>query len=289
MPRAIWTGAVSFGLVNVPVKLFTATSQKTVRFNQLNADTGARIRQRRVDESTGEEVPQDKLVKGYELSKDNYVQIDPDALAALEAEKSQTIDVSAFVSLDQIDPIYYDGAYYLAPAKGGAKPYKLLTQALEQEHKVAIGTFVLRSKQKLCALRAAGDVLMLETMLWGDEVNPTDDLDGMDQVEKAKASEQELEMARQLIQMQTRDFDPSEYRDEHREQVLSLIEATAAGEKPAPAPKPSEPKAAPDLMAALEASLAAAGKGSGSQAKKKSAANGAKTRSKSKSAQASKS
>jgi DNA end-binding protein Ku len=235
MPRAIWSGAISFGLVNVPVKLFSATSPKNVRFNQLNAKTGARIRQKRVDASTGEEVPYEDIVKGYELAPERYVLIEPEELDALDPKVTHTIDVEAFVNLAEIDPIFYDSTYYLAPATGGARPYRLLLEALAAENKVAIAKVVLRSKQQLCALRAltgAGDhnpsaVLTLTTMLWGDEVNSPEDLDGLDAAEPASAKE--LKMARQLIGMQAADFDPKDYKDEYRERVLQLIEQKANG------------------------------------------------------------
>ncbi len=261
MPRAIWSGAISFGLVNVPVKLFSATSPKSVRFNQLNAKTGARIRQKRVDASTGEEVPYEDIVKGYELAPERYVLIEPEELDALDPKVTHTIDVEAFVNLEEIDPIFYDSTYYLAPATGGARPYRLLLEALEAENKVAIARVVLRSKQQLCALRPIGEVLTLSTMLWGDEVNSADDLDGLDGAEPA--SEKELKMARQLIGMQAASFDPKDYKDEYRERVLQLIEQKANGEEITPPPAEAADTPVPDLMAALEASLAAVRSGSG--------------------------
>jgi DNA end-binding protein Ku len=260
MPRAIWSGAISFGLVNVPVKLFSATNPKTVRFNQLNAKTGARIKQKRVDASTGEEVPYEDIVKGYELAPERYVLIEPEELDALDPKVTHTIDVEAFVQLDQIDPIYYDSTYYLAPAPGGARPYRLLLEALEAENKVAIAKVVLRSKQQLCALRPIGDVLTLSTMLWGDEVNSPDNLDGLDATEPA--TDKELKMARQLIGMQSASFDPADYKDEYRERVMQLIEQKANGEEITAPPAEEEAKPVPDLMAALEASLAAVKSGS---------------------------
>jgi DNA end-binding protein Ku len=139
MARAIWSGAISFGLVNVPVKLYSATSPKTVRFHQVSAKTGARIRQKRVDPSTGEEVPYEEIVKGYEISPDRYVLIDPDELDALDPKATKTIDIEDFVDLDEIDPIYYDRSYYLAPTAGGAKAYRLLLDAMRESGKVGIG------------------------------------------------------------------------------------------------------------------------------------------------------
>jgi DNA end-binding protein Ku len=260
MPRAIWSGAISFGLVNVPVKLFSATSPKNVRFNQLNSKTGARIKQKRVDASTGEEVPYEDIVKGYELSPERYVLIEPEELESLDPKVTHTIDVEAFVNLDEIDPIFYDSTYYLAPSTGGTRPYRLLLEALEAENKVAIAKVVLRSKQQLCALRPIGEVLTLSTMLWGDEVNSPQDLDGLEGTEPASAKE--LKMARQLIGMQAASFDPQDYRDEYRERVLQLIEQKANGEEITPPPAAEADSPVPDLMAALEASLAAVRSGS---------------------------
>jgi DNA end-binding protein Ku len=257
MARAIWSGAISFGLVNVPIKLYSATSPKSVRFHQLSAKTGARIRQKRVDPSTGDEVPYEEIVKGYEISPDRYVLIDPEELEALDPKATKTIDIEDFVDLDEIDPIYYDHSYYLAPTAGGAKAYRLLLDAMRESGKVGIGRVVLRSKQQLCALRPTGDVLTLSTMLFGDEVLAPDRLDELDAVEDAQASERELQMAEQLISSLSREFDPSKYHDEYRERVVQLIERKAAGEEIAVEPEAEEPAAAPDLMAALEASLAA--------------------------------
>jgi DNA end-binding protein Ku len=259
MARAIWSGAISFGLVNVPVKLYSATSPKTVRFHQLSSKTGARIRQKRVDPSTDEEVPYEEIVKGFEITPDRYVTIDPGELDALDPKATKTIDIVEFVDISEIDPIYYDHSYYLAPAAGGAKPYRLLLEAMKESGKVGIGRVVLRSKQQLCALRPTDDVLTLTTMLWGDEVLAPDRLDELESVEEAEASDRELKMAEQLIESLSADWDPGEFHDEYRARVLDLIERKAAGEEIAVQPQAEEPEAAPDLMAALEASLAAVG------------------------------
>ncbi len=265
MPRAIWSGAISFGLVNVPVKLYSATAPKTVRFHQLSGKTGARIKQQRVDSSTGEEVPFEDIVKGYELGPDQYVLIDPDELEALDPKATRTIDIEDFVDLGEIDPIYYDHTYYLVPATGGAKAYRLLLEAMKASGKVAIGRLVLRTKQQLCALRPGGsdaDALVLSTMLFGDEVLAADRLDDLDQVAEAETSDREVTMARQLIDSLSGKFDPGKYRDEYRDRVLDLIERKASGEQITTAPEAEETTPAPDLMAALEASLAAVRSGS---------------------------
>ena len=257
MARAIWSGAISFGLVNVPVKLYSATSPKTVRFHQLSGKTGARIRQKRVDPSTDEEVPFEDIVKGYEVTPDHYVTIQPEELEALDPKATRTIDIEEFVKLADIDPLFYDHSYYLAPAAGGAKAYRLLLDAMTDAGMVAIGRVVIRSKQQLCALRPSGGALTLTTMLFGDEVIPPDRIDELEGLDEDQASDRELKMAQQLIASLSGDFEPEKYRDEYRERVLELIERKAAGEEIAVAPEAEAPAAAPDLMAALEASLAA--------------------------------
>ena len=257
MPRAIWSGSISFGLVNVPVKLYSAISPKDVRFNQLEEGTGARIRQKRVSAETGEEVPYERIVKGYEISPERYVIITPEELEALDPKATRAIDIEDFVEYDQIDPVHYERPYYLVPEKGAAKAYALLLQAMKDSNKVAIARLVLRTKQYLAAIRPKGDILCLETMLFADEVVPESELDGLpgDDVE---VSERELKMARQLIESLSTDFEPEKYQDEYREQVLALIEAKAEGAEIVARPASEEPAQVVDLMAALEASLAAA-------------------------------
>jgi DNA end-binding protein Ku len=253
----MWSGAISFGLVNVPVKLYSAVSRKTVRFNQLNAETGNRIAQKRVDPETGEEVSYDQIVKGYELTKDRYVVITPDELESLDPEKTRTVDIEDFVDLDEIDPVYYDHPYYLVPDKGATKAYGLLLGAMKQANKVAIARVVLRSKEQLVAIRPAGDVLMMETMLFHDEVVPAHDIEDLPDGKELKATDRELKMAQQLIDSLSSEFDPTSYHDEYREKVLELIEMKASGQEITVQPDAPEPAKVPDLMAALEASLAA--------------------------------
>jgi DNA end-binding protein Ku len=258
MPRSIWSGAISFGLVNVPVKLYSAVSRKTVRFHQLNADTGHRIAQKRVDSVTDDEVPYEKIVKGFELTKDRYVVVTPEELDSIAPEKTRAIDIEDFVDLEDIDPIFYDHPYYLVPDKGAGKAYGLLLEAMRESGKVAIARVVLRSKEQLVAIRpAAGDVLTMETMIFHDEVVPADDLDDVPSAKELKTSDRELKMAQQLIDSLSSDFEPSKYHDEYREKVLELIEAKADGQEIAIQPQDEEPQEVPDLMAALEASLAA--------------------------------
>jgi len=276
MARSMWSGAISFGLVNVPVKLYSAVSRKTVRFHQLNSDTGHRISQKRVDSVTGDEVPYENLVKGFELTKDRYVVITPEELDSVSPEKTRAIDIEDFVDLEDIDPIFYDHPYYLVPDKGAGKAYGLLLEAMRESGKVAIARVVIRSKEQLVAIRpAAGDVLTMETMIFHDEVVPTDDLDGVPDAKDLKTTDRELKMAQQLIESLTSDFEPSKYHDEYREKVLELVERKAEGEEIAIQPQDEEPTKVPDLMAALEASLAAVkdpGAGGGKSNGKSSAA-----------------
>jgi DNA end-binding protein Ku len=278
MARAIWSGAISFGLVNIPVKLYSAVSRKTVRFHQLDGSDNQRIQQKRVNPRTGEEVPYENLVKGYEIGPDRYVVIDPDELDALAPEKTRTIDIEDFVDLDQIDPIFYDHPYYLVPDKGAEKAYKLLVDAMEASGKVAIARVVLRSKENLVAIRPRDGVLTMETMLFSDEVIPPDKLDELPQAaDGKKTSKKELDMAQQLIDSLSGEFEPDKYRDEYRDRVLDLIERKAQGEEIVVEAPAEEPKKVPDLMAALEASIAQSKRQGGkSRSKAGSSSNGAK-------------
>jgi DNA end-binding protein Ku len=257
VPSSIWTGAISFGLVQVPVRLVTATKNRDVSFNQLEEGTGSRIRYRKVSDQTGEEVPADKIVKGYEISKGRYVVIENDEIDALQPKAAHTIDIEEFIDLDQIDPIYFENPYYLAPDPKGIKPYELLVQAMTEMNKVAIGRVVLRSKERLVAIRPYEGLLCIETMRYADEVMPVDALRPEDDVE---LTERERTMARQLIDsLATDKFDPDKYHDEYREQLLDLIERKAAGEEIVAQPAPEAPAKVLDLVSALEASLAKAG------------------------------
>jgi len=256
MPRSIWTGAISFGLVTVPVKLYSAVQRKNVRFHQLDSENGVRIAQKRVNPTTGEEVPYERLVKGYEISPERYVVVDPAELDALEPVKTRTIDIEDFVDLSEIDPVFYDHPYYLAPGAGGAKPYRLLLEAMAETGKVAIANVVIRSKQHLVAIRPQGDVLGMATMLYPDEIVDPERIDDLPDAEEVSATAKELQIAKQLVESLAGPFEPDKYRDTYRDEVLSLIERKAAGEEIAGQPvAEEEPAAVPDLMAALQASL----------------------------------
>jgi DNA end-binding protein Ku len=254
MPRAIWTGAISFGLVNVPVKLYSAVQRKGVRFNQLDSEGNVRIKQQRVNPLTGEEVPYERLVKGYEIAPDQYVVIEPGELDALEPRRSKTIDILDFVDLAEIDPIFYDHPYYLAPGTGGSKPYKLLLDAMRETNKVAIAKVVIRNKEALVAVRPHGDLLQMDTLIYFDEVVPQDRIDEVPD-ESVEVTERELAIAKQLVESLATDWQPEQYRDEYREKVMEMIEQKAAGEEVAVQPVTEDAAPVPDLMSALKASL----------------------------------
>ncbi|HMC50419.1 MAG TPA: Ku protein [Solirubrobacterales bacterium] len=257
MARAIWSGSISFGLLNVPVKLYSAVARRGIALREIRESDSARIKHRRVAEGTDEEVPYEKIIKAYEITKDRYVPLSKDELASLDPKKTRAIEVQDFVEISEIDPIYFDSPYYLGPADGAEKAYSLLAQAMEQSGKVAIARFVFRNKEHLAAIRPGDGVLTLTTMRFADEVVPPDELEDVLPSEKPKIGKREVEMAEQLIDSLTRDFDPTLYRDEYREELLAMIERKAAGEDVVAAPQEDrEPTKAPDLMAALEQSIA---------------------------------
>jgi DNA end-binding protein Ku len=259
MPRTIWSGAISFGLVNVPIRLFTATQSKDVRFRQLSAKDHSRVRQKRVSEKTEEEVSYNDIVKGYEVSPGQYVVIESEELDSLDPKASRTIDIEDFVRLDEIDPIHFDRAYYLAPYDGtAAKPYRLLAEAMERSGRVAIARFVMRTKQYLAAIRAVEGVLVIATMYYADEVVSPEEIEGLEVLEEVEVADRELEMAEQLIDSLTTEFEPDRYEDDYRARVLELIEAKAQGEEIVTHAAPDDEGDVVDLMAALEESIAAA-------------------------------
>ncbi|HVV90969.1 MAG TPA: Ku protein [Solirubrobacterales bacterium] len=257
MARAIWSGSISFGLLNVPVRMYSAVARRNIALREIRASDSARIKHRRVAEGTDEEVPYDEIIKAYELTPGQYMPLTKDEMAALAPEKTRAIDVQDFVDLEEIDPIYFDSPYYLGPADGAEKAYSLLAKAMQASGKVAIAHFVLRNKEHLAAIRSDGRVLTLTTMRFADEVVPVDELEIVP--DKAqKPAKREQEMAERLIESLSTDFEPQAYKDEYREQLLALIERKAEG-KEIVASEAEAPKAtkAPDLMAALEESIAA--------------------------------
>jgi DNA end-binding protein Ku len=258
MARAIWSGTISFGLLNVPVRLYSAVSRKTIRFNELRQSDGSRIRHKRVAETDEEEVPYEEIVKGYEISPDQYVVLTRDELEELNPARTRAIEIQDFVDIEDIDPIYFESPYYLGPAEGAEKAYGLLVKAMDSAGKAAIARFVLRNKEHLAAIRPMDGVLTLTTMRFADEVVSPRELDDVLPDSAPRVDKREREMAEKLIDSLSGEFDPAKYRDEYREQLLSLIEQKAEGKEivasEAEEPKPTK---APDLMAALEESLAA--------------------------------
>ena len=257
MPRSMWSGSISFALVNIPVKLFTAVSPKDVHFHQVHDEDGVRIQQKRICPADNKEVPYEHIVKGYEVSPNRYVIIKPEELEALNPKASHTIEIESFTKLDQIDPLFFENSYYLAPDKGAAKPYALLTRAMEETGQVAIAKAVIRTKQYLCALRPIQNALSMSTLFYSDEVVSREALEGLPQSD-IKLNEKELAMAKQLVESLSTKFDPKKYHDEYRERVLELIEQKAKGEEIVLQPVAEEPAKVVNLMAALEQSLAAA-------------------------------
>ena len=260
MPRAIWSGVISFGLVNIPVKLYPAVNRKNVRFNQIDSRTGSRIRQKKVSALDGSDVANDDLVKGYEIAKDQYVIVEDAELAALDPAAQRTIEIEEFVDLDQIDPIFYDSAYHVAPAGQLDKPYQLLVEAMTAMEKVGIAHFVMRTKQYMAAVRPVEGRLLLSTMIYADEVvDPAQipELAELPEAGEIEIATKELKMAEQLIEALAGDFEAEKYHDTHREQVLALIQQKAAGEEILLTGE-AEPveTGVIDLVAALEASIA---------------------------------
>src|SRR6476469_1021848 len=254
MPSSIWTGSISFGLVQVPVKLVGATKSKDVSFNQLEEGTNARIRYRKVSDKTGDEVTADKIVRGFEVSKGRYVIIEPGEIETLRPKGSHEIEIEEFVDLGDIDPLYFEQPYYLVPDKRGEKPYALLLDAMKSLNKVAIGRIVMRSKERLVAIRPVDGALCVETMRYADEVLPADQMAPEADV---KLSEKERTMARQLVEsLAAESFEPEKYHDEYREQLLDLIARKESGEEVVAEPHTEPPAKVLDLVAALEASIA---------------------------------
>jgi DNA end-binding protein Ku len=260
--RAIWSGSISFGLVNIPIKMYTATREHEIRFNMLHDQDHARLRRKLVSETTGKEIHPEHIIKGYEFAKNQYVVVQKEELESCAPEKSKSIEITDFVDLADIDPVYYERPYYLAPSEGAAKPYRLLVEAMEKSQKVGIAKMVMHEKEHLVALRAMGNAICLEMMKFADEVIGVDEIGGIPH--NAKVADRELKAAVQLIESLSTKFDPDKYHDEYRDCVMKLINRKAKGEEihvqPAAEKKVGR---ATDLMAALEASLANAKASSG--------------------------
>ncbi len=270
MPRTIWKGALSFGLVNIPTGLYPATSDKTVHFNQFEEGTSDRIRYKKVNERTGEEVANDRIVRGFDLGGGEYVILTEEELESAEPKKSRQIEISDFVDIGDIDPVYFRSSYYLAPEGDGAdKAYALLRRAMEEAGKVAIATLVMRNKEYLVAIRPEGDALAMHTMYFPDEVRtPGKELPGLP--ENGDVSDRELSMAQLLIESMESDWDPTRYHDTHREKVEDLIEEKRQGHEIVIQEGP-EPAQVVDLMEALNASIKAAARPAGKAASRRAA------------------
>ncbi|MDQ3319597.1 MAG: Ku protein [Actinomycetota bacterium] len=262
MPRSIWTGAISFGLVTVPIRLSSVVRRQGISFHQLHDHDGARIQHRRFCSAEDREVPREEIVRGYELEGGRYVTVTDEELERLDPDRTHTIDIERFVDLGGIDPVLYDSSYYAVPdGEIAAKPYELLRRAMAQSGRVAIGRVVIRTKEHLAALRPTGDLLTVSTMLFPDEVVPREDVELPEA--RGEATDGEVEVACRLVDSLAAEFEPETYRDSYRERILQLIECKARGEEVVVEPAAERAEPAPDLMAALEASIARARGGSG--------------------------
>ena len=251
--RAIWKGAISFGMVTIPVKLYTATEQKDVRLRLLHRDDGAPIEEKRFCTADGKEVAWDELVRGYEVGKGEYVVLEPDEIEAAKPESSTTIDIGDFVQGAEIDPVYFEKSYFLEPTEVGAKPFSLLKRALEETDRVALARVTIRSRERLATLRAYEDTLILETMFWPDEIRSTGALD-LPEGPEARVRTRELEMARSLVENLADRFRPESYTDTYRTALEELIERKMRGTTRSAKRRRPEPKVI-DLMDALKASV----------------------------------
>jgi DNA end-binding protein Ku len=275
MPRSLWSGSLSFGLVNVPVALVSAVQDKDVHFNQLDEKTGARLHVERYCKEEDVAIPYEEVASGYPASKgDGYVMLTDLELEAAQPEKTRTIDISEFVDLPDIDPIFFDHPYFLLPkseGEGALRAYKLLVGVMEQTDRVALGTFVMRTKEYLVALRVQGGLLQLVTMKFADEIRSTDDLQNLP-TKKHQPSKAEVDHAVALIEELSEDWDPEKYKDRHRDRLRRIIRDKQKGKTIKAPSEPEVPAAVPDLMAALRESLEAArdGDGDGDKSKSKS-------------------
>jgi DNA end-binding protein Ku len=257
--RSIWNGQITFGLITIPVRLYTAVSSHRVEFTMLHESSGARIRNKRVDEKSGREVAWSEIVKGYEVDDGQYVTFTHDELDELDVDSLREIDIDTFVDIAEIDPIYYDTTYYIAPQEGGEKAYHLLVRALKEGERAGVAKFAMRQKEHLAALRVKDDLLVLETMHWPAEIRDPSDLEGLDA--RPTVREREVEMAHNLIEQLTGPFEPGRYRNTFESHVKKAAKAKLAGKEITTAEDVPQPAPVSDLMAALEASLSAAREG----------------------------
>lgn len=266
-PRPIWTGSISFGLVNIPVRLVPAVREESVRFHLLHDQDHARLRRKMVCSADGKEVHPEHTVKGYEVGPDQYVIIRQEELEAVAPRRTRTIDIEDFVGLDEIDPVYFDRTYYVTPQEAGAKAYALLVEAMAKSHKIGVARFVMHNKEYLVALRPRDGVLCMETMHFSDEVMPTEALGPAPA--RAKGDDREIRMAQQLIDSLSTRFKPDKYQEQYRQAIRDMVERKAAGEQIVTAPQPKEePGRVGNLLEALEASVEKARGGKGERTPK---------------------
>jgi DNA end-binding protein Ku len=274
--RSMWTGSISFGLVNIPVKLYNAIREERVAFHMLHDQDKSRLRRKLVSEASGKEVHNEHIVKGYEIAKDQYVVVTQEELDSVSPEESRTVDIRSFVDLDEIDPVYYDRPYYLAPAEHAARPYRLLLDAMSKAHKVGIAKFVMRNHEYLAALRPQENGLVLDTMHFHHEIVPMDSIPGLPVT--VKVEDREMKVAMQLIESLADKFNPGQFKDEYRDRVMEMVKRKAEGEEIVTQPAVGEkPGRVTDLMAALEASLAKARGGGAAAASKNGGGTATKT------------
>lgn len=252
--RPLWKGAISFGLVNIPVKMYAASEDKSLKFKYLHSKCNTPLKYQRVCPRCQQQVEWEEIVRGYEYQKDRFVPISDEDFESIPTNKTRTIDIIDFCKLEEIDPVYYEKSYYLGPEETGKKAYNLLVSALRDTDRVAVAKVVIRSKQALAAIRIYRDVLIMETMKYPDEVRPKTDIPGLDAA--LPVSERELNMATQLVEGMTAPFEPSKYTDEYRKALLEVIQTRIEGQEPVFAEaRPAE--GVVDLMESLKASLAA--------------------------------
>jgi DNA end-binding protein Ku len=264
MARSIWSGVISFGLVSVPVRMFTATESKELKFHFLDRRDMNPIGYDKVNKATGKSVPAEQIVRGFEVEKGRFVELEDEDIDRLDLELTHAIDICDFVSLDEIDPVFFRKAYYLLPQDGAEKPYRLLVEALKQTGRVAIAKVVIRNKQHLAAVRPVGDTLVLETMYYADEVRQPE------AAPKPQVRKAEIDMAKTLIENLAAKWDPERYHDRYRNELLDLLRKKAKG-KPLPEPQAEEGGEVVDLMEALRQSVQATKKREKTSAKKKTA------------------
>ena len=275
--RSLWKGTISFGLVNIPISLGVATQRSDPKFRTLDAKTMQPIRQQLYSPAREETVERDETIKGYEVSKDHFLPVSDEELDSVAVERRRTIDIIGFVDAEDVDPVYFDRSYYLQPQEHAEKPYRLLLEAMKETGKAALGKLVMSSREHLALLRPSGDTLVIELLFYPEDVRPKDEIE--DSVREVEVQEAELEMAKQLVSSLTRPFEPDEFENEHKRELLALIERKLAGEDVVVAEERPAAQPVPDLMSALKASLEQASQGSNGETAKKparssSAANG---------------